>query len=102
MDDFSSIKVCEGICKRTNSGDGCCIAKIYSLLKDHAKELKDMEEAKFAETPLHKAAAAGNTAVALELLSLMPSLGGIVSRRSCLSRISTATHPFMPRLNLDV
>ncbi|KAG6388282.1 hypothetical protein SASPL_153484 [Salvia splendens] len=34
-----------------------------------------MEEAKFAETPLHKAAAAGNTAVALELLSLMPSLG---------------------------
>ncbi|KAG6409302.1 hypothetical protein SASPL_127339 [Salvia splendens] len=63
MEDFWSIKICEGICKRTNSGDGFCIAKIYSLLKDHEKELKDMEEAKFAETPLHKAAAAGNTAV---------------------------------------
>ncbi|KAL1551945.1 ankyrin repeat-containing protein BDA1-like [Salvia divinorum] len=34
-----------------------------------------MEEAKFAETPLHKAAAVGNTEVALEILSLMPSLG---------------------------
>ncbi|KAG6388283.1 hypothetical protein SASPL_153485 [Salvia splendens] len=35
-----------------------------------------MEEGNFAETPLHKAAAAGNTEVALEILSLMPSLGG--------------------------
>ncbi|KAL1551946.1 ankyrin repeat-containing protein BDA1-like [Salvia divinorum] len=74
-ENFFNITICEKSCEKKNSGDACCIAKIYHLLKGHANELKEMEEAKFAETPLHKAAAAGNTEVALEILSLMPSLG---------------------------
>ncbi|KAG6409301.1 hypothetical protein SASPL_127338 [Salvia splendens] len=75
---IDNITICEKRCSKADGEDSCCIAKIYDLLKDEAKEL---EEAKFAETPLHRAAEAGNTEVALEILSLMPSLGSTLNSR---------------------
>ena len=69
---IENIEICAKRCSKTDGEDSCCIAKIYNL-----------EEANFAETPLHKAAAAGNTEVALEILSLMPSLGSTLNSRGC-------------------
>ncbi|KAH6825028.1 hypothetical protein C2S53_005093 [Perilla frutescens var. hirtella] len=58
----TTINICERECS-------CCIDRIYT------NEWKEMDGMKFTETPLHCAAAAGNTAVVLEILSLMPCLG---------------------------
>lgn len=78
QESFDNITICGKSCSKRDGEDSCCIAKIYNLLKVKAKEL---EEAKFVETPLHKAAAVGNTEVALEILSLMPSLGSRLNSR---------------------
>ncbi|KAG6389265.1 hypothetical protein SASPL_150730 [Salvia splendens] len=51
------------------------------MIHNHTNKLKEMEEMKVAHTPLHIAAEAGNTKVALELLSLMPSLGRKLDER---------------------
>ncbi|XP_057803222.1 uncharacterized protein LOC131018521 [Salvia miltiorrhiza] len=64
--------ICEGGCRDKQN---CCMDHLYSLIKDHTKEWKEIEEMRFAETPLHTAAAAGNTEVAMEIFNLMPSLG---------------------------
>ncbi|XP_057801489.1 ankyrin repeat-containing protein BDA1-like [Salvia miltiorrhiza] len=64
--------ICKGGC---SNKENCCMKQIYTLIKEHKKEWKEIEEMSFAETPLHRAAAAGNTEVAVEILNLMPSLG---------------------------
>ncbi|KAG6388285.1 hypothetical protein SASPL_153487 [Salvia splendens] len=71
---MENLEICVGGCVKTNGRGACCIQKIYSLIKDDSNEMKEMEEAKFAETPLHKAAAA------LEILNLMSSMGRKLDR----------------------
>lgn len=64
----TTINICGGECE-------CCIDRIYLSLTENEEEWEKMEGKKLAETPLHVAAAAGNTAVAVEILKLMPCLG---------------------------
>ncbi|KAH6783320.1 hypothetical protein C2S52_008279 [Perilla frutescens var. hirtella] len=44
-------------------------------MENDAKLWKEMDEMRVATTPLHQAAAAGKTALAVEIMNLMPSLG---------------------------
>ncbi|KAH6825026.1 hypothetical protein C2S53_005091 [Perilla frutescens var. hirtella] len=64
----TSMKICESECD-------CCIDKIYSSMEKDAKVWKEVDEMRVATTPLHGAAAAGKTAVAVEIMNLMPSMG---------------------------
>ncbi|XWS49171.1 hypothetical protein CRYUN_Cryun13aG0140900 [Craigia yunnanensis] len=49
------------------------INKLYELIRNEAAVLKRIEETMFEDTPLHKAASAGQTCFAMEVMNLMPS-----------------------------
>lgn len=66
------IKICDCDCE---CDCGCCIDLLYSAFEDDPTRLQKMDKVQFAHTPLHDAAASGNTALALEVMNLMPSLG---------------------------
>ncbi|KAL1532734.1 ankyrin repeat-containing protein BDA1-like [Salvia divinorum] len=68
----ATIKICECDCE---CDCDCCIDRFYSAIEDDPKLLQEMDKIQFAHTPLHDAAASGNTVLALEVMNLMPSLG---------------------------
>lgn len=68
----ATIKICECEC---DCDCNCCIDRFYSHIEDDPKLLQRMDAIQFAQTPLHDAAEAGNTVLALEVMNLMPSLG---------------------------
>ncbi|PIN12268.1 26S proteasome regulatory complex, subunit PSMD10 [Handroanthus impetiginosus] len=51
------------------------IRGLYTSIKDDPQLLEDMDKVRFIHTPLHEAAAFGQTSFALEILNLMPSFG---------------------------
>ncbi|OIS98639.1 hypothetical protein A4A49_04354 [Nicotiana attenuata] len=51
------------------------IGAFYGVLEREPEILRTIEDKHFAETPLHVAAHAGNTDLAIEILSLRPSFG---------------------------
>ncbi|KAG6391096.1 hypothetical protein SASPL_148845 [Salvia splendens] len=68
----ATIKICDCECE---CDCGCCIDLLYSTIEDDPMLLQKMDKVQFAHTPLHDAAARGNTALALEVMNLMPALG---------------------------
>lgn len=71
-EDRLDIKICAGNCRKPD----CCTDKIFSSIHDDALKWKKMDNEKIVtNTPLHEAAKVGNTAVVVEILNLMPSLG---------------------------
>lgn len=68
---MATIKICECECE---CRCGCCIEQLYSAIEDDPELLQRMNKIQFVHTPLHEAAAAGNTVLALEIMNLMPSL----------------------------
>ncbi|XP_057803851.1 ankyrin repeat-containing protein BDA1-like [Salvia miltiorrhiza] len=66
------VKICECDC---DCDCRCCIDQLYSTIAREPKWLQDMDKIQFFQTPLHEAAAAGNTTLTMEIMNLMPSLG---------------------------
>ncbi|PIN12265.1 hypothetical protein CDL12_15124 [Handroanthus impetiginosus] len=51
------------------------IGALYTSMKENPRLLEEMDQVRFIHTPLHEAAAFGQTNFALEILNLMPSFG---------------------------
>ncbi|PIN08544.1 hypothetical protein CDL12_18882 [Handroanthus impetiginosus] len=62
--------------KYARTGD---IPGLYSSIKNDPQLLKDMDEIQYINTPLHEAAAFGQTCFALEILNLTPSFESILA-----------------------
>ncbi|KAK4375888.1 hypothetical protein RND71_006565 [Anisodus tanguticus] len=62
----------EEVKRAARAGD---IDPLYRVIEREPLILKEIDEKEFVETPLHTAAYAGCTNFAIEMLSLMPSLG---------------------------
>ncbi|KAL7167056.1 hypothetical protein ACSBR2_037677 [Camellia fascicularis] len=65
-------KVRQRLMEAAEAGD---IGLLYGCIQDYPKFLDSIDEIRFVDTPLHKAASAGHAHFALEMMRLMPSFG---------------------------